>query len=130
MTEKQEKMAALMDKADRDLKASEVLLNDEDAESHSSIICFHCQQCIEKYLKAFLISNDKEAPMTHDLEYLASLCSDFDSNFDSFDFRDFAYYGVRIRYDDPATSLDEAKEAVKTAKNLVSFVKQQFINEV
>ncbi|MBI4848150.1 MAG: HEPN domain-containing protein [Nitrospirae bacterium] len=29
-------------------------------------MCFHCQQCIEKYLKAFLIYNESEPPRTHD----------------------------------------------------------------
>jgi hypothetical protein len=31
------------------------------------IICFHCQQSAEKYLKAFLFSNDIEPDKTHNL---------------------------------------------------------------
>jgi len=29
------------------------------------IICFHCQQCIEKYIKAYLTEHDIEFPRTH-----------------------------------------------------------------
>ena len=45
------------------------------------IVCFHCQQAAEKYLKAFLVWNDQEPPKTHDLIELAKLCGSFDQNF-------------------------------------------------
>ena len=32
-----------------------------------AIICFHCQQAVEKYLKWFLVSHDIEPPKIHDL---------------------------------------------------------------
>lgn len=38
------------------------------------VICYHCQQCIEKYLKAYLILNDFIPPRTHDLHQLKNLC--------------------------------------------------------
>ena len=41
------------------------------------IICFHCQQAAEKYLKAFLVWNDQEPSKTHDLIELAKLCTKF-----------------------------------------------------
>jgi len=37
-------------------------------------LCFHAQQCAEKYLKAWLVEQDTEFPKTHDLEALAKLC--------------------------------------------------------
>ena len=30
-------------------------------------VCFHCQQAAEKFLKAYLVGNGKEYPITHDL---------------------------------------------------------------
>ena len=33
------------------------------------IVCFHCQQFAEKYLKAFLVSKGQEPPYIHDLVY-------------------------------------------------------------
>ena len=38
------------------------------------IICFHCQQAVEKYLKWFLVLHDFEPPKIHDLEELEKLC--------------------------------------------------------
>jgi HEPN domain-containing protein len=36
-------------------------------------VCFHAQQCVEKYLKAFLVVKDIDFPRTHDIEKLVSL---------------------------------------------------------
>ncbi|HEV3235538.1 MAG TPA: HEPN domain-containing protein [Gemmataceae bacterium] len=33
-------------------------------------VCFHCQQCAEKYLKALLEEINQAVPKTHDLELL------------------------------------------------------------
>lgn len=38
--------------------------------------CFHCQQTIEKLLKAWLISRDCRPPFTHDLTWLFDLCAE------------------------------------------------------
>ena len=38
------------------------------------IVCFHCQQFVEKYLKGFLVSKGQEPPYIHDLVKLISLC--------------------------------------------------------
>jgi HEPN domain-containing protein len=45
------------------------------------IAAWHCQQCAEKALKAFLIFNDIESPRTHNLEKLYLLCRNIDSSF-------------------------------------------------
>jgi len=36
-------------------------------------VCFHAQQCVEKYIKAFLVSKEISFPKTHDLEILIAL---------------------------------------------------------
>ena len=33
-------------------------------------VCFHCQQAVEKMLKAYLVANEHPAPRTHDLMVL------------------------------------------------------------
>jgi len=45
------------------------------------IICYHCAQSAEKYLKAYLVYNCIAPPKTHDLLLLLSLCSKFDNDF-------------------------------------------------
>jgi HEPN domain-containing protein len=42
--------------ADNDLYAAEIIIKDDHP--LTNIIAFHCQQAIEKYLKAYLIEND------------------------------------------------------------------------
>ena len=37
-------------------------------------MCFHAQQCVEKYCKAWLSERQVDFPRTHDLEVLAKLC--------------------------------------------------------
>ena len=51
--------------ADKDLYAAEILLKEEYP--LTNIVAFHCQQVIEKYLKAFLIEKDVPLIKTHDL---------------------------------------------------------------
>ncbi|NUO82559.1 HEPN domain-containing protein [candidate division KSB1 bacterium] len=41
------------------------------------LVCFHCQQAAEKYLKAFLILHEAAFPKTHDLVSLLELCVPF-----------------------------------------------------
>ena len=51
--------------ADNDLYATEIIMKDECP--LTSIVAFHCQQSIEKYLKAYLIEKDITLVKTHDL---------------------------------------------------------------
>ena len=51
--------------AESDLKTAEILIKDEYL--MTNIIVFHCQQAIEKYLKAFLVDNNVPIIKTHDL---------------------------------------------------------------
>jgi HEPN domain-containing protein len=37
-------------------------------------VCFHAQQCAEKYLKAVLVAQGQSFPKTHDLLMLHNLC--------------------------------------------------------
>jgi HEPN domain-containing protein len=42
-------------------------------EGLTDIVCFHCQQCAEKYLKALLLYRGVTFPRTHDLRLLLDL---------------------------------------------------------
>ncbi|GHV66648.1 hypothetical protein FACS1894199_10500 [Bacteroidia bacterium] len=48
---------------------------------HKEVICFHCQQSAEKYLKAYLFSCGTIPPQTHDLITLCRMCIEFDTTF-------------------------------------------------
>ena len=69
-----------MQKADNDILAARHLAENMYP-APVEIICFHCQQAAEKYLKAFLVYNDQEPPKTHDLVELAKLCNNYNPDF-------------------------------------------------
>ncbi|MDR1786974.1 MAG: HEPN domain-containing protein [Treponema sp.] len=64
------------------------------------IICFHCQQAVEKYLKGFLILHDVEPERTHDLNMLCRLCKEYNAAFA--EIKEYCFdltrYGVQPRY--------------------------------
>ena len=59
------------EKAEGDFKVAESLSRLD--EPVYDAVCFHAQQCVEKYLKAYLTEQDIPYPRTHDLEALAKL---------------------------------------------------------
>ena len=67
--------------ADNDLDSA-ILLN-EAIRKHCEIICYHCAQAVEKYLKAYLIYKNIIPKKTHDLRFLTNLCIELDKNFES-----------------------------------------------
>ncbi|MCL1931758.1 MAG: HEPN domain-containing protein [Treponema sp.] len=84
--------------ADADFDSA-IILN-EAYRKHNEIICYHCQQAAEKYLKAVLCYNGVIPPKIHVLETLCALCSEFDPSFNQIA-KDCAYlspFAVRARY--------------------------------
>lgn len=75
MSERPEPMKEVVhwtEKAEHDFMAAEHAM--ELAEKGlTDIVCFHCQQCAEKYLKAFLLYRGVAFPRTHDLRLLLDL---------------------------------------------------------
>lgn len=59
-------------KAENDLKtAAHTLKLGKDCPTDT--VCFHAQQCVEKYLKALLVWKGIDFPKTHDLEKLIGM---------------------------------------------------------
>ena len=86
----------------------------------AAIICFHAQQCAEKYLKALLISRNIEPPRTHSLETLLDLiveevpeleqCRDM--------LADLTPYSVEYHYSGVVATPDDAEYCVETVREL------------
>jgi HEPN domain-containing protein len=100
-----------------DLRADPPLLADA---------CFHCQQAIEKSLKAFLTHHKIAFMRSHDVGYLLMLCATMAPTFESW--RQYAGrmtgYAVRFRYPMPGAdpSEDESHNALRVACELYRFV--------
>ena len=67
--------------ADNDFDSA--LQLNEVVRKHNEIICYHCSQAVEKYLKGYLVSIDIVPKKTHDLRFLNSLCIDSDIIFEN-----------------------------------------------
>jgi len=87
-------------KADGDLKVARRELQTEDPVLDA--VCFHLQQAVEKYLKAFLTIFLKKIERTHNLEFLIEQCIQIDKDFIEYEekFDQIAECGVEIRYPD------------------------------
>lgn len=65
--------------ADEDFTTAELL--NKQHHKPLNIICYHCQQAAEKYLKAYLVSENISFEKTHDLIVLNKLCEVVDNTF-------------------------------------------------
>ena len=113
-------------KANEDLAAVRKLSEDEeDFLFFKSTILFHCQQAIEKYLKAFLVFKNVDFPKTHHLEFLNDFCIEHGGDdFERLEFGGLSGFAVDSRYPDKyeEPTLDEMKsyfELVSEIKTLV-----------
>ena len=78
MSEPTERIAGVRrwaEKAEHDLLAAEHDMQLAER-GLTDVVCFHCQQCAEKYLKALLILHGVHFPKTHDLRLLMELIPD------------------------------------------------------
>ena len=103
--------AEWVQKAESDYRAAAQLRRHEPA--LTNIICFHCQQCAEKYLKARLQEADLAFPKTPSLTALLNLVLPVEPLWEAFrdSARALSRYGVETRYPGEDVSAEEADEA-------------------
>lgn len=92
------------------------------------IICYHCQQSAEKYLKGYIALNGGGIQKIHDLVALNRICRNYDLSFAEIqdDCLNLTDYGVQARY--PFNlELNEMDMllALKSAEQIRDFVKQK-----
>lgn len=111
-------------KAEEDFESALHLVK-KDRKPVPDSICFHCQQCIEKYLKAFLILNNVEPPEIHDLQRLKAICSNVDESFEeiSEELDILNAYAVNFRYPGEVATVEEANEAFLVMKKVHKFIR-------
>jgi HEPN domain-containing protein len=78
--------------ASTELSKSELPLN--------GVICFHCQQSVEKFFKAYLIYRSQEVEKTHNTQFLRDACCKLDFEFCNIDIKDLNQFAVKARYPD------------------------------
>lgn len=97
----------------------------------TDIICFHCHQAAEKYLKGFLVCRGRDITAKkyriHNLRILLKMCSELDFSLKNLetDCRILNQYYIEPRYPLGAPkvySKEETKEAIKASEKIVTFI--------
>jgi HEPN domain-containing protein len=99
-------------------------------EPATDTICFHMQQCVEKYLKGYLVFNKIDFRKTHDIAELIELCKKVRGDFDelyNLDADSLTIYAAEIRYPDDfyMPTPKETRESIDIAEKVVVFVKEK-----
>ena len=90
------------------------------------IACYHCQQCVEKILKCFLVYHKIEFLFIHDLEKICNNCINIEPSFSNWEkhckflnhFISITRYLCNIEIYE-----SDMKLAIKYAENIIDFVK-------
>jgi HEPN domain-containing protein len=112
------------EKAEGDYRVAEREMRVRKSPSYD-VVCFHAQQCAEKYLKAFLIHRRIPFHPIHDLEVLLGSAVPISPDFEAL--RDLLLllndYAVDIRYPGETATKDEARATVKAMRTIRAFVR-------
>ena len=81
-------------------------------------VCFHAQQCIEKYLKAVLTQRGMPFAKIHDLAILLAPCVEHFPLWHAMapDMKRLSKYAVRFRYPGDSADKRDAQDAVRIMK--------------
>ena len=123
-------VADWINKAEEDYNAALALMR-QRARPLPNLVCFHAQQCAEKYLKAALIFHRRSFPKTHDLIVLYELCQPVVPGLGTIleAISVLSPYGVDVRYPGTASTIEEAKEATEAMKVVRKFLRKHLGEE-
>jgi HEPN domain-containing protein len=109
--------------AETDFRTSEHLFVTLDI---PEVVCFHAQQCIEKYLKAALAEADRSIPRTHNLGTLYQLVKDLIPELDAYSANliRVSAFAVGTRYPSADESDEDFSEVVELAVQTMEIVRQ------
>jgi HEPN domain-containing protein len=126
--DKQTELRQWLEIADKDLTAAQHMTKTMWPIPYE-IICFHCQQAAEKFLKWVLVLHDIDPPKIHDLEELEKLCESIIPQFKTLYEKCAALteYAVHTRYpDENQLEKQDMDRALEYAQSIREFVQSQF----
>jgi HEPN domain-containing protein len=113
-------------KAEEDYRAALTLAR-KRKEPVPDNVCFSAQQCVEKYLKAFLVHQRKSFPKTHDLLELLKIALEVDPLLEAIrpNVRELLPYAVAFRYPGEKATTAESRLAVIAMKKVRELLRQR-----
>jgi HEPN domain-containing protein len=114
-------------KAESDYDVVLLLLRSRKPSRHDPI-CFHAQQCVEKYLKARLTEAGIAFARTHDLPTLLTLALAVEPQWSGFDasFAMLTGHSVLPRYPGMSTTTADSRQAVQTCRRFRIVARRAF----
>lgn len=90
--------------------------------------CFHTQQCAEKYLKARLQEAGINFKKTHDLEELLKLILPLEPTWNALlsDLQDLNDFSIDPRYPGVNATKTDARDAIKSCRNIRRIIRTAF----
>jgi len=113
-------------KAEGDYKVAVLLIKTKQPVFDA--ICYHAQQCVEKYLKAWLSEQSIHIPKIHDLEALLKSCQPSLPRLidDLDDARYLNAFAIEIRYPGSVAGDVEAKKSLEIARKFRRNFRKEF----
>jgi HEPN domain-containing protein len=113
-------------KAEEDYQVAVTLVRKRTSPTPNAV-CFHCQQCAEKYLKALLVRGGVVFSKTHDLRELRRLALEVEPSIDLVTdlLLQLNPYAVELRYPGEEATKEEARLAVAAMGEVRSFVRSR-----
>jgi len=110
-------------KGQNDLETAGILLREKGP---TDTLCFHCQQAVEKFLKAYAVFSGTRFEKIHDLWKLAKLAGKTNRKIIEFEkeLKSLNAYYIESRYpsDAAAYSRKECKEALRDANEITQYI--------
>ncbi len=114
-----------IDKAEGDFATAERELSVSGHPNYDAV-CFHAQQCAEKYLKGFLQEADIPFRKTHDLVDLLTSALNIEPSWTSMtaDLNALSSFAVEYRYPGESSDFDEAREALEQCRRVREVIRR------
>ena len=114
-------------KAEGDFNTAQRELQVADVPNYDAV-CFHAQQCVEKYLKAKLVNAGIEFEKTHDLGIILDMLVPHEPSWEELreDMDSLAGLAVEVRYPGYCAEAQDAAEALEIALRVRRIVRQGF----
>ena len=112
-----------LSKARRDWRMAELAMGQEPPFTDAA--AFHCQQTVEKALKAYLLYQEHELEKMHDLRALVMECAEYDPAFAELApiVDPLTPYAVRFRYPGPGDPTSEQiNQSLEVVRDVWAFV--------
>lgn len=117
-----------IEKAEGDLATAQREIDASDRPNYDAV-CYHAQQCVEKYLKASLQEADISFRKTHDLSELLDSVLSVDPTLASLrpDLNSLSAFAVEYRYPGESAEIDEAREALERCRKVRQIPRTAFL---